>query len=103
MSKVLRFVLLISGLLLTFTLLPSKPARATFNSAYLTASGLPTIRLDPDSDGGVTFYVETANGDGRFFQIRPGGGHWEISSMHSLPTGNDLELDSNGYPIVHQN
>ena len=102
MSQIRRFFLLVAALSLLFVVLPSAPAGAVFNAAYLTASGLPTIRLEPDSNGGITFYVQTTNGDGRFFTIEPAGGHWELSSLHSLPTGNDLELDSNGYPIVHQ-
>ena len=40
--------------------------------------------------------------DGRFMQIRPAGGHWEIHSMHDLPTGTALQLDDNGFPIVIQ-
>ena len=104
MSKILRFVFVISGLALLLTLLPAAPAGASFHAiCYVTADGLPPIRLVPDADGGATFYVETANGDGRFLQIRPAGGHWEIHSMRSLPTGTALELDADGYPIVNQN
>lgn len=100
MSKILRFVLLAA--IMTIAFLP-RPAHATFNSVcYLTSPDLPTIRLQADGDGGVTFIVQTPNGEGRFMQIRPAGGHWEISSMHTLPAGNQLELDSAGYPIVHQ-
>src|SRR4051794_32665851 len=103
MSKILRFVFVISGLALLLTLLPAMPANASFHAiCYVTASGLPTIRLVPDADGGATFYVEAANGDGRFLQIRPAGGHWEIHSMHSLPTGTALDLDVDGYPVVIQ-
>ena len=100
MSKVLRFVVLAAVLTVAFLPLP---AHATFNSVcYLTSPTLPTIRLQADDDGGVTFVVETPNGEGRFMQIRPAGGHWEISSMHTLPANSGLELDSAGYPIVHQ-
>ena len=101
MSKVLRYVLLAAAVAVAF--LPI-PAHATFNTVcYLTSGDLAPIRLQPDADGGVTFIAETANGDGRFLQIRPAGGHWEISSMHNLPGPASLELDSDGYPIVHQN
>ena len=103
MSKILRFVFLVAGLGLLFAFLPSAPAHASFNAVcYITASGLPPIRMQADSDGGVTFFVQTANGDGRFFQIRPAGGHWELAAMHDLPVGSALELDSDGFPIVHQ-
>ncbi|HTG35245.1 MAG TPA: hypothetical protein VLB76_20185 [Thermoanaerobaculia bacterium] len=104
MSKILRFVFLTSVLCLMLLFLPSAPAHASFNAiCYITSGTLPPIRMQADEDGGVTFYVETANGQGRFFQIRPAGGHWEISSMHTLPEDTALELDSEGYPIVHQN
>ncbi len=103
MSKILRFVFLVSGLGLMLAFLPSPPAHASFNAVcYITASGLPPIRMQSDPDGGVTFFVQTANGDGRFFQIRPGGGHWEVISMHNLPEGSFLELDSDGFAVVHQ-
>jgi hypothetical protein len=68
----------------------------------ITANGLPTIRMQSDNEGGVTFYVETPEGDARFFQMRPAGGHWELHSMHDLPDGNALPLDPNGYPEVIQ-
>jgi len=104
MSKILRFALLVSCLGLILTLLPSAPASASFSAiCYVTAGGLPPIRMQADADGGATFYVQTPNGDGRFFQIRPGGGHWDITEMHDLPDGNGLELDADGYPIIHQN
>jgi hypothetical protein len=100
MLKVFRFVLLAAVLAVAFLPLP---AHATFNTVcYLTSGNLAPIRMQADADGGVTFISETANGDGRFFQIRPAGGHWEISSMHNLPGPTSLELDSDGYPIVHQ-
>jgi hypothetical protein len=104
MSKVSRFFLLIIPVLaLTLGFLPAAPAHATFSTTcVITANGLPTIRMQGDTDGGVTFYVETSNGDGRFMQIRPAGGHWEIHSMHDLPTGTALQLDDNGFPIVIQ-
>lgn len=102
MSKILRLALVVSVLGLAFTLLPSAPASAHFNSIYLTADGLPTIRMDPDSEEGVTFYVQTPNGNARFMQIRPGGGHWEICTMTNMVPGNNLELDVNGYPLIHQ-
>jgi len=104
MSRILRVIFLVSGLSLMLALLPSAPANADFHAVcYISAAGLPTIRVEPDAEGGATLYVETSNGDGRFLQIRPAGGHWEIQSMHSLPEGSALELDSDGYPIVHQN
>lgn len=100
MSKVLRFALLAAVLAIAFI---PRQAHATFNSVcYLTSGNLAPIRLQADGDGGVTFIVETANGEGRFFQIRPAGGHWEISSMHTLPADSSLELDADGFPIVHQ-
>jgi hypothetical protein len=103
MSKIVRFFCVAVGLVAMFFLLPAAPAHATFNATCsITANGLPTIRLQPDSDGGVTFYVETVNGDGRFFEMRPAGGHWEIHSMHDLPDGSALDLDANGYPVVIQ-
>jgi hypothetical protein len=103
MSKLLRFVLLVPALALILAFLPAPPAHASFTTTCtLTANGLPTIRMQGDSDGGVTFYVETPNGDGRFFQMRPAGGHWELHSMHDLPDGTALPLDSDGYPIVIQ-
>jgi hypothetical protein len=104
MSKVSRFFLLtLPVLALTLGLWPAKPASASFTTTCaITAKGLPTIRMQGDADGGVTFYVETPDGDGRFFQMRPGGGHWELHSMHSLPEGSALPLDSDGYPIVIQ-
>jgi hypothetical protein len=96
-------VFVISGLALLLTLLPSAPASADFHAVcYISAGGLPTIRVEPDADGGATLYVQTSNGDGRFLQIRPAGGHWEVHAMHSLPTGNALELDSDGYPVIVQ-
>jgi hypothetical protein len=99
MSKTLRFVLLAA--ILTIAFLPL-PVRATFNTVcYLSSGTLPPIQFEPDGQGGVTLVVETPNGEGRFMQIRPAGGHWEISSMHTLPAGNALELDSDGFPIVH--
>ena len=88
------------------TLAPSAPAHATYNSfctVTLTDATLPPIRLSPDGQGGVTLYSQTPGGDARFLQIRPGGGHWEISVMHSLPEGHGLELDSAGYPLVREN
>jgi hypothetical protein len=103
MSKMLRFVFLVSGLILPLALLPSAPASASFSAVcYLTSGDLAPIRITADADGGATFYAQTPSGDGRFFQIRPAGGHWEIISMHTLPDGTRLELDSDGYPIVHQ-
>jgi hypothetical protein len=102
MSKILRLALLVSVLGLIFTLLPSAPADAHFNSVYFTAPGLPTIRMDPNALDGVTFYVQTANGDARFMEIHPAGGHWEICTMTSMSTGSALELDSSGFPVVHQ-
>ncbi len=103
MSKLLRFVLLVPALALILAFLPTPPAHASFaTTCTLTANGLPTIRMQGDDEGGVTFYVETPDGDGRFFQMRPAGGHWELHSMHSLPDGTALPLDSNGYPIVIQ-
>ncbi|HEY0552866.1 MAG TPA: hypothetical protein VGG20_01265 [Thermoanaerobaculia bacterium] len=104
MSKVSRsFLLIIPVLALTFAFLPTAPAHATFSTTCaLTANGLPTIRMQGDSDGGVTFYVDTPDGAGRFMQIRPAGGHWEIHSMHDLPAGTALQLDDNGFPIVIQ-
>jgi hypothetical protein len=103
MSKMLRLVLLVPALALILAFLPSAPAHASFNTTCsVTANGLPTIRMQGDADGGVTFYAETPDGDGRFFQIRPAGGHWELHSMHDLPDGTALQLDSNGYPIVIQ-
>jgi hypothetical protein len=101
MSRILRYTFLI--LALTFILLPGPPAGASFSAVcYITSSALPPIRVQADTDGGATFYVETPNGDARFLQIRPAGGHWEVLSMTSLPSGTALELDSNGYPLVHQ-
>jgi hypothetical protein len=85
-----------------FILLPGTPASARFNSVYLTGGSLPMIRMDPDEDGGVTFYVQTVHGDARFMQIRPGGGHWEICTMTNMTEGTNLELDGSGYPLVHQ-
>ena len=103
MSRILRVIFLVSGLCLMLALLPSAPANADFHAVcYISAAGLPTIRVEPDAEGGATLYVETANGDGRFLQIRPAGGHWEIHSMRSLPTGNALDLDSDGYPVIVQ-
>ena len=103
MSKLLRFVLLVPALALILAFLPTPPAHASFTTTCtLTANGLPTIRLQSDAQGGVTFYVETPDGDGRFLQMRPAGGHWELHSMHSLPDGSALPLDSDGYPIVIQ-
>jgi len=100
MSKIIRFVLLAAVLSIAF--LP-RPVHAAFNSVcYLTSGDLPPIRMQADGEGGVTFTVQTSTGDGRFFQIRPAGGHWEISSMHTLPANSGLELDSDGFPIVHQ-
>jgi hypothetical protein len=101
MSKFIRFALLIS--VVSFTVF-SIPAHASFTAiCWITSGTLAPIRMQPDGDGGVTFYVETAHGDGRFFQMRPAGGHWEIISMHSLPKDSGLELDSAGYPYIHQN
>lgn len=103
MSKILKFIFLVSGLSLMLALLPSVPASADFHAVcYITADGLPTIRMQADADGGATFYVETANGDGRFLQIRPAGGHWEIHALRSLPVGTALDLDSEGYPVIMQ-
>jgi hypothetical protein len=103
MSRIMRFLCVALGLTAMLVLLPAVPAHADFNAVcYITASGLPTIRMQSDVNGGVTFFVETVNGDGRFFQMRPAGGHWEIHSMHSLPDGSGLDLDANGYPVVIQ-
>jgi hypothetical protein len=103
MTKMFRYLLLTASLILTVALVSSAPAHANFTTTCaLTANGLPTIRMQGDADGGVTFYVETPDGDGRFFQMRPAGGHWELHSMHSLPDGTALPLDDNGYPIVIQ-
>jgi hypothetical protein len=103
MSKMFRFVLLVPALALILAFLPTPPAHASFDTTCsLSANGLPTIRMQGDAQGGVTFYVETPDGDGRFFQIRPGGGHWELHSMHDLPAGSAIDQDSNGYPIVIQ-
>jgi hypothetical protein len=100
MFKFVRFILLILIILVTF--LPV-PAHASFTAiCWITSGTLPPIRIQPDGDGGVTFYVETVHGDGRFFQMRPAGGHWEIVSMHSLPNDSALELDAAGYPYIHQ-
>jgi hypothetical protein len=101
MSKILRYTVLILGL--TFILLSNAPAGASFSAVcYITSSTLPPIRMQADADGGATFYVQTANGDGRFMQIRPGGGHWEIITLTSLPGGSALELESDGHPLIHQ-
>lgn len=104
MSKVSRFFLMTIPLLaLTLGFLPASPAHAAFSTTCaITANGLPTIRMQGDADGGVTFYVDTPDGAGRFFQMRPAGGHWELHSMHSLPDGTALQLDDNGYPVVIQ-
>jgi hypothetical protein len=103
MSKILRFVFLVTALSLMLALVPSSPAHASFSAVcYITSSSLPVIRMQSDADGGVTFYVQSANGDGRFLQIRPGGGHWEIHTMNNLPTSTALELDSSGYPVLIQ-
>ena len=62
MSKVIRFVLLAAVLSIAF--LP-RPVHAAFNSVcYLTSGNLPPIRMQADGDGGVTFTVETPNGEG---------------------------------------
>jgi hypothetical protein len=100
-----RYMLLTAGLILTLALASGAPAHATYTttcSVALTANGLPTIRMVGDAQGGVTFYVEAPDGDGRFLQIRPGGGHWEIHSMHDLPNDSAIPTDSNGYPVVIQ-
>ena len=102
MSKRFGLFLLVAAMGLMLMVMPSAPAGAVFNADYLTAGGLPTIRLEPNSSGGVTLYSQGSGGDARFMEIVPGGGHWEVHSMTSLPTGNALELDTNGYVIVHQ-
>ena len=101
MSTLRRCLVLILALVLISILLPSAPAHASFvNICYIVSDGLPSIRIEGDSDGGATFYVETANGDGRFLQMRPAGGHWEIHMLRSMPDGAGMALDSSGYPAV---
>ncbi|HEX4498312.1 MAG TPA: hypothetical protein VIE43_21725 [Thermoanaerobaculia bacterium] len=101
MSNFRRYLVLISASTLILAFLSGSPAQATFTTVcYITSSSLPSIRMQADPEGGVTFYVETPNGDGRFLQMRPGGGHWEIHMLHSLPDGTAMALDSEGYPEV---
>lgn len=69
---------------------------------YILLQGLPKIRMEEMDNGDARFYVETPNGDGRFMEIRYGGSHIEIHAMKSLPAGNALELDAEGYPQIHK-
>jgi hypothetical protein len=101
MSNLRRCLVLIFALTVIPIFLPSAPAHAAFiNICYITGDGLPTIRIEGDTDGGATFYVETASGDGRFLQMRPAGGHWEIHMLRSVPAGAAMDLDAAGYPTV---
>jgi hypothetical protein len=60
-----------------------------------------TLSLSIGTANGNSALVITSGG-GRFMSIANGGGHLEVATYASLPEGTGLELDDNGYPVVHQ-
>lgn len=62
--------------------------------------GSHTIRFEVVSDR-VKFFAEGPNGDGRFLEMKDGGGHIELGAPGSIATGTGLELDETGHAIFH--
>lgn len=63
--------------------------------------GSHVIRLEENSSGGFRLLAEGPNGDGRFLEIKDGGGHIELEAPGSITTGTGLELDGDGRAVFH--
>jgi hypothetical protein len=72
-----------------------------------SAEGKPPLRFENTTNAGngspgVNVILEAAGGDVRIAGIADGGGHWEIHTFSHIPANQGIELDENGFPLVHQ-